>query len=147
MLISRSEPAPNFARMRVAGQLALLDWEALRLQPQETTELLRGLDPAFPLGQAAQLHQQCAGWTAGLILLHENGHSATPTQAVFDARSAQQMFDYFEAEVFARRQPAVQDMLMLTALFTSFSSARAERISGTARATAWLDDLVSSHPV
>lgn len=148
VLISRSDPAPNFARMRVSGQLAVLDWDALRLQPEESVQFVRCLNDkntVFPLDLAMRLHEQCAGWAAGLILLHEGVTDATPGQPVFDPTSAQQMFDYFAAEVFVRRSPVVKEMLMLTALFPSFSSAMAERISGTARAAAWLDDLVQSH--
>ena len=147
VLISRSSPAPNFARLRISQQLAVLDWDGLRLQPQETLQFLERLDnsKAFSPELATRLHQQCAGWAAGLILLHEGVSAATPLQPVFDPASAQQMFDYFVAEVFARRQPAVQELLMLTALFPSFTAAMAGGISGNTKVTAWLDDLVRSN--
>ena len=148
VLISRSNPAPNFARMRVSGQLTELDWDALRLRLEESVQFVRCLDnrgTALPMEQLMLLHEQCEGWTAGLILLLEGVTAHTPVQRVFDPATAQSMFDYFAAEVFARRSPAVKELLMLTALFPSFTATMAERISGTARAATWLDDLVCSH--
>ncbi len=147
VLISRNTPAPNFARMRVYGQLTELDWDALRLRPEESMQFLESLDngAAFSLELATRLHEQCAGWTAGLILLRENGAAAPAPQQVSDPSSAQNMFDYFASEVFARRSPAVKEMLMLTALFPSFSAAMAGHISANSKAAAWLDELVRSH--
>ncbi|MEW6684213.1 MAG: BTAD domain-containing putative transcriptional regulator [Nitrospirota bacterium] len=147
ILISRSEPAANFARMRVSGHLAVLDWDALRLRPEETRPFLERLDHrgALPVEVATRLHEQCAGWAAGLILLHEGVTKETPGHAVVDAASAQRTFDYFATEVFARRQPAVKELLMLTALFPSFTATMAARISGYRQADSWLNDLVQSH--
>ena len=147
VLISRSEPTANFARMRVSGHLTVLDWDALRLRPEEAMPFLERLDHRAALSSdvAAHLHEQCAGWAAGLILLHQGVTKAASGHAVFDAASAQHTFDYFATEVFARRPPAVQELLMLTALFPSFTGTMAERISGNAKAAVWLDDLVQSH--
>lgn len=147
VLISRSEPAANFVRMRVSGHLAVLDWDALRLRPEETLPFLERLDnrAALPSDLAARLHEQCAGWAAGLILVHEGVTKAAPGQAVVDAASAQHTFDYFATEIFARRQPAVQELLLLTALFPSFTATMAARISGYSQADFWLNDLVQSH--
>ncbi|MGO8756157.1 MAG: hypothetical protein ACLQHK_13110, partial [Gallionellaceae bacterium] len=148
ILISRSKPPPAFARMQVSGQLAQINWGALRLRPEESIQFARFLgrnNAALPLALAARLHDQCEGWMAGLILLFEGAQGATSAQQAFDPASAEIMFDYFAAEVLARRHPAVKDFLMQTALFPSFTAAMAERMSGNAQAAALLDDLVRSH--
>lgn len=148
ILISRSKPPPAFARMQVSGQLAQLNWGALQLRPEESIQFARFLgqnNAALPVALAPHLHDQCEGWIAGLILLFEGAQAATSAQQAFDPATAEIMFDYFAAEVFARRHPAVKEFLMQTALFPSFTAAMAERMSGNAQAAALLDDLVRSH--
>ncbi len=148
ILISRSKPPPAFARMQVSGQLAQVNWDALRLRPEESIQFARFLgqnNAALPLALAARLHDQCEGWVAGLILLIEGAQAATSAQQAFDPATAEIMFDYFAAEVFAHRHPAVKKLLMQTALFPSFTAAMAECMSGNGHAAALLDDLVRSH--
>ncbi|MBI4714693.1 MAG: AAA family ATPase, partial [Nitrospirae bacterium] len=148
ILISRNKPPPAFARMHVSGRLAQLDWDALRLRRVESAQFARFLGrgaAALPTATSAHLHEQCEGWIAGLILLIEGAQTATSARHAFDSATAQNLFDYFAAEVFARRHPAVKEFLMQTALFPGFTAAMAERMSGNPRAAAWLDDLVRSH--
>lgn len=148
ILISRCKPPPVFARMQMSKQISELDWEALRLRREESVQFVRFLghdDSARTIPPASRLHEQCEGWMAGLILLLQGAKGTTSARNVLDPATAQSLFDYFAAEVFARRPPAVREFLMLTALFPGFTSGMAERMCGHAHAVVWLNDLVRSH--
>jgi len=148
ILISRSQPPPAFARMQVSGQLVQLDWNTLRLRPEEFIQFARFLgenDTRLSVAKAARLYDQCEGWIAGLILLLQGAETATSPQEGFDPATAQIMFDYFAAEVFARCNPAVKELLMQTALFSSFTPPMAASLSGNPRAATVLNDLVRRH--
>ena len=148
ILISRSQPPAAFARLQVSGQLAQLDWDALRLRLDESVQFTRFRgenDATLPVAKAARLHDQCEGWMAGLILLLEGAGAATSPQGAFDPSTAQVMFDYFAAEVFARCAQPVKELLLQTALLPGFSASMAGDLSGNPRAAAVLDDLVRRH--
>jgi LuxR family transcriptional regulator, maltose regulon positive regulatory protein len=145
VLISRAEPPEAYARMRVNRQLAQPDWQLLRLTETESRALVRLLGQVSADPQIESLHRRCEGWLAGLILLLEgSGGGTEPAQARRTA-GTQTLFDYFAAEVFARRPSEVREFLMLTALFPSFTADMAQALTGNARAHVLLNDLVRQH--
>lgn len=148
VLISRSDPPAAFARLRANRTLACLSWSDLKLREEESTALASWLtrDGARHTAiETARLHAECDGWIAGLILLLEGAHARGGSDAKLDPLSAQPLFDYFAAEVFEHRPADVQEFLLFTALFPSFTAEMAQRLTGTARARALLDDLVRHH--
>jgi LuxR family maltose regulon positive regulatory protein len=148
VFISRSDPPAAFARMRVNRTLAFLSWNDLKLRQEESAALAGWLTRDNTRGAAIEterLHSECDGWIAGLILLLEGARARGNIDAKVDPLSAQPLFDYFAAEVFAHRPAVVQQFLMLTALFPGFTAEMAQRLTGEARARALLDDLVRHH--
>ncbi|WP_290653577.1 BTAD domain-containing putative transcriptional regulator [Aquisalimonas sp.] len=143
LLISRTPPPPAYARLSASRTLARLEWDMLRLTEEEAEGIasLRAHATSTPI---KQLHQKTDGWVAGLILLLECGETTTEGVS-FDETSPQTLFDYFAAEVFTRRNPAIKAFLMRTALFQSFTVAMAERLAGEPEAGAILADFVRQH--
>lgn len=149
ILISRAASPEAFARSRLEKRFTLLDWKTLRLDENEAIEFIRFLHRegrrALSDGEIRRSYRQCDGWIAGLLLLQEGAGPEGLGVEPLDPAIAQNLFDYFAAEVFARRHPAVKELLMQTALFPSFTTAMAERLTGNSRARTLLNDLVRQH--
>lgn len=147
IFISRSDPPDALARLRMNGRLAYLDWQALKLREEESRALVRLMTSDTELrsvAHSARLHRECDGWVAGLILLLENaGRGGKRGKA--SAGSAQPLFDYFAAEIFAHRPEAVREFLLLTAMFPAFTPVMAERLTGQSRVRGLLEEMVSQH--
>ena len=149
ILISRADPAEVFARASLSRTLARVSWPELRLREEEAGELAHLLksdrkERVNP-GLVAQLCQQCEGWMAGLILLLQGAHAGAAGSETLHGDGAQVLFDYFAAEVFARRPERTRLFLLQTALLPSFTVDMAERLTGHAGTRALLTDLVRQH--
>lgn len=116
---SRRPPPPAFARGVAHGEIAILDFDALRLRLDESRGILRALRrrKSVPETLARTLHDRSGGWAAGLTLLASaTGSDRGPSPDVFDGITRQRLFDYFATEVFAALRPEHQELAMLTAL-------------------------------
>lgn len=150
VVVSRIGPPETLARLRLNRQLALLDWNALRLSERESIGLAEFL--AARAGrkasrqQAVALHRQCDGWLAGLLLtLPADAPTTAPTSPT-DAVAVQRLFDYFAGEIFDRRAAEFRDFLLRTALLPhSFDAAMAKELTGEERAETLLTELVREH--
>ncbi|HKK91219.1 MAG TPA: hypothetical protein VJ936_07455, partial [Desulfobacteraceae bacterium] len=69
-ILSRTEPPPILARAMASNLLSEIGWPALRLQPQETRDIVRLLSRNPPSETVIDsLHEKVDGWLAGLLLL------------------------------------------------------------------------------
>ena len=143
IVLSRTEPPATYARLRLNGQLALLDAQELDLTRDEALAIAaaRGsaTGAAVDATQIDRLLEQTHGWLAGFILLLADGReSALPRPA---AKTQQLLFDYFAIELFARFSPSAQSALMRSALLPSMTVASAEQICGDTAIGTLLADL------
>jgi LuxR family maltose regulon positive regulatory protein len=69
VVASRSLPRTALERMRLAGELAQVDANDLRLTADETAELARGLEVVVSSRALADLDARAEGWAAGVQLL------------------------------------------------------------------------------
>jgi LuxR family maltose regulon positive regulatory protein len=149
LLVSRASPPETLARLRLNERLAVLEAEALRLSEQEAiglAEFLAGrARRKSSAAHAIELHRQCDGWLAGMLLMHDGATVAEAPAAPKDAATAQRVFDYFAGEIFNRRAPEIREFLMRTALFPTFTAAMAQDLSGYLRVTPLLSELVREH--
>jgi LuxR family transcriptional regulator, maltose regulon positive regulatory protein len=149
LLVSRASPPEALARLRLNERLAVLDAEELRLSEQESiglAEFLAGrARRKSSAAHAIELHRQCDGWLAGMLLMHDGATAAHAPPAPKDAVTAQRVFDYFAGEIFNRRQAEVREFLMRTALFPTFTAAMAHDLSDYLLATPLLSELVREH--
>lgn len=130
VLSSREMPPLSLARWRAADEVAEFGHEALRFTAEESAALLEveGLQP----GDAATLHQNTAGWPAGLRLSlvamksRPGGKRGTLTDRY--------LFDYLASEVLDSLPLPLHDFLMRTSVLPELSAARAAAVSGDGRA-------------
>ena len=132
IVLSRSDPPPAYARLRLHQGLGVVDGRELNLTPDEA-HALAALNPGEPRGRAAvdALLQQTQGWLAGFTLLLADTAPSDPRPSL-PGPSQQLLFDYFAIELFGQIDPALQDALLRTALLPAMTAAQAQQICGHA---------------
>ena len=132
LVLSRTEPPPLFARLRLHEGLALLEGRELKLTQEEGRSLAaaRMLPAACmpDLQQVDRLVAETDGWLAGFTLLLTEG--SDPGQPSVRAQNQQLLFDYFATELFERFEGSLQDALLRTALLPTMTMAHAEQMAG-----------------
>lgn len=140
-ILSRTAPPPAFARLRLHGDLAVLNAGELSLTPDEAVAfgVQRTGGEADPerIGRALR---ETGGWIAGfkLLLADWGAESSEPAEP---GGSRQLAFDYFAGELFVHLPQTVQETLLRTALLPVMSEAQAERLTEDPGIGALLADL------
>lgn len=146
-VLSRTEPPPTYARLRLNARLALLDGQELNLTRDEAVTLAIGQkrDSLPPLTerdstQIDSLLLETKGWFAGFALLLAESSPLDPKREPH-GKSQQLLFDYFATELFGHIEPLMQDALLRTGLLPTMTATHAARISGNAGVGRILADL------
>lgn len=147
--ISRADPPPAFARLRVNRRITLVGADALALSADECIKLARHLGYRVPDEVVIRLHGKTAGWAAGLVLLLERACNAPASVCLSDAgdhsAGTQLLFDYFAGEILADSAPEVRDVLLKTAFLSRASVTAAQSVTGIVRAGDILQDFAQRH--
>ncbi len=143
IVVSRSDPPPEFARLVASRRIARVDEAALRCTPQEALAILGGKLPSPDDLQRIQRHSE--GWVAALVLLREHlsRHGAALDETLGEGKDA--IFQYFAGEIFNGAQPANQRVLMLTSIPPSITPAEAIALTGHDDAPRLLEYLYRRH--
>jgi ATP/maltotriose-dependent transcriptional regulator MalT/DNA-binding SARP family transcriptional activator len=144
VILSRAPPPPAFIRMRANRELEVLDWDALRLNREESDAIVHSHLGEVDLVLLDVLYERTGGWAAALILALEQGHvpGADPPAAGI---APQLLFDYLAGEVVSNFEPEVRELLTRTACVEEMSVELAAALSGDARAGELLDGLHRRH--
>lgn len=125
ILLSRNLPPPFLTRWTARRQMFQLDQESLRFSVEEVqalfTEVLR---VAITRDQAMTLHRMTEGWVTGLVLMKDRidkRPGSIVSEPIPPSPSGTPLTDYFYHEVYRRIDPAVQDLMIRSSLFDSFS--------------------------
>lgn len=113
--ISRTEPPVALSRLRAHGRLAILDWEALRLNREEVRSIAAS-EHNLDSTSLDSLHERCGGWVAGLRLLLQRTDALDKQLPTSPESRLEIVFDYFAAEVFARLPPETREFLLQTSV-------------------------------
>lgn len=144
IVLSRADPPPAFADALVNQTISLVSWEELRLTPEETTAiaLSRGVTDSNLL---RTLHEQSAGWIAGVTLMLERLRHGGSLEALQRAEALDTVFDYFAGLIFDNASEEMCDVLMKTAFLPRVSAALAEAVTGKTGAIRLLEELHRRH--
>jgi LuxR family maltose regulon positive regulatory protein len=144
LIISRTEPPSQLARLIASDRLHVMDWESLRLTVEETRSItfLR-----HPIDEATvrELHRQSSGWAAGLTLMLERLKRSGVAPESVEAETREATFNYFAGEIFDKAEPQAQQILISTALLPRVTVSMAEKISLQPDAGKLLDQLYRRH--
>jgi ATP/maltotriose-dependent transcriptional regulator MalT/DNA-binding SARP family transcriptional activator len=143
VILSRIEPPPTIARLRLCDHVMLIDWSAIRFTPEEmmaVLELRLGTNP-LRANIVQNVYERTQGWVAGLVLMleqHDTCNVFDSSQATSDKRL---LFDYFTSEIFTKIPKQTRDFLLKTALLPKTTAAMATELTGHPNAKALLTEL------
>jgi ATP/maltotriose-dependent transcriptional regulator MalT/DNA-binding SARP family transcriptional activator len=143
VVVSRTDPPPEFARLLASRRIARIDEAELRCTPKEATAILGDA----PLGKEAleRIQRQSDGWVAALVLLREHlsRRGTTLDQSLVEGKET--IFRYFVGEIFAGARPENRRILMLSAIPPSISATDAVTLTGDEDAPRLLEYLSRRH--
>ena len=141
IVISRSEPPRELARMRANQRIELIGWSDLRLSPKELQNMARKRGQALDDAACQSLFQRTQGWAAGAVLMLEHA-KVTGTEAEPPSDNTPQVvFDYVAGEIFDKFEDTSQKFLLSTACLSQMTPDMAEKISGYSKAGPLLANL------
>lgn len=145
IVVSRTDPPPEFARLAAGQRIARLDAAALRCTAEEAGAILAAAD--IPAAQVERVQRQADGWVAALVLWREHLHGVPggDVDEVLLGSGRDAVFAYFAGEIFSRAAPAERRLLMLTAIAPSVTAAEARALTGEAGAPRLLESLYRRH--
>lgn len=146
IFISRSEPPPEFARLRASSQLNFIGWDELRFNLEESERFAEVKNPKrLPDVALKQIVEKTEGWAAGLVLMLEG--AGAKTQAPNSSAKLAQgvVFDYFAGEVFDKLDSETRNFLLMTAFLPKITIGMAVKLTGMDNADRILAALNRSH--
>jgi LuxR family maltose regulon positive regulatory protein len=143
LVLSRSDPPPEFARLVASGRIARIDEAELRCTDKEAEAILG--NQRLGGHDLQRIHRQSDGWVAALVLLreHMSRRGATLDESLGEGKDA--IFEYFAGEIFSGARPENQRVLMLTAIPPSITPSEAVALTGNDEAPRLLEYLYRHH--
>lgn len=144
VLLTRSDPPLELARLRVAGQLAEVRLEQLRFSVQEAAAFLKkAAGVQLTEGDVSTLNTRTEGWIAGLQMaaISLRGRADASAFVAAFAGSHRFVFDYLLEQVLNRQTPEVREFLLKTSVLERFSAPLCAAVAETESARGLLDTL------
>jgi ATP/maltotriose-dependent transcriptional regulator MalT/DNA-binding SARP family transcriptional activator len=143
VVVSRSDPPPEFARLAAGGRIARVDEAQLRCTEDEAEAILG--DQRFDRQHLSRIYRQSDGWVAALVLLREHfrRRNAVLDESLGEGKDA--IFQYFASEIFSGARPRNQRVLMLSAISPSITPQEAIALTGNEDAPRLLEYLYRHH--
>ncbi|HVJ20082.1 MAG TPA: BTAD domain-containing putative transcriptional regulator [Polyangiaceae bacterium] len=142
LVLSRSEPPPELARLQTERGMVQLSWPELRLTAGETKTIASRWRST---SLASKLHQATGGWAAGLELMLQRARLSPGQLQRPRLADEQAVFDYFAAEIFSRTDPRTQRVLLTSALLPEMPEHALARLTGITEAAELLARLGRTH--
>ena len=140
IVISRRDPPDCYARLIANENVSLIEWEELRLSPQEAYAI-SAKRTALTQQDFDTLYRASDGWAAGLTLMLERLKRNGIVPEAIGAETREAVFNYFAGVIFDRLPPETQHVCMTTALLPQITARGAELVSGEPQASRLLEKL------
>jgi LuxR family maltose regulon positive regulatory protein len=134
VILSRSDPPLELARLRVARQLIEVRMDQLRFSEQEASEFLKmATGMVLTDSEVALLNERTEGWIAGLQMaaISLRGREDVEKFVTAFAGSHRFVFDYLLEQVLNRQSPELRDFLLKTSVLERFSAPLCASVTGT----------------
>ncbi|MBK7955890.1 MAG: hypothetical protein IPK02_19200 [Candidatus Accumulibacter sp.] len=144
ILVSRTRPPGEFARLLANGDLAVLGADELLLTEDESMAVQQLGAPTVRGRSAVQmreLHQVTGGWAAGLKLLLRLDNPDSPAAASGRVASDAAVFDYLAAEVLDRQSEDIRSFLLKVAHLPHMTPTTAGILGDSAEAARILEAM------
>lgn len=144
-VISRNEPPQPYTRLIANRIIKLLDWEDIRLTPDESQGVLRLLAPNVDRKASVQLTDYCGGWAAGLVLVAAKLRNGATINSMENPESIENVFSYFTKQVFEKLDEEDRFVLARLSFLPSVSESMAVPLGGRSNALEILERLYRQH--
>ncbi len=135
VVISRTDPPPQFAALQAGNTLQIIGWNALRLMPEESQGIVRlGQGKKHPVEAVRRMHEKTQGWAAGLILMAKSTNLEEHVLALPGQSTPEGIFDYFASELFDAADGQLKDFLLKTAVLPQITIRIAEKLTADRQA-------------
>ncbi len=134
IVLTRSDPPIELARLRVAGQLVELRMDNLRFSAQEAGAFLeQSAGMKIAPDDVTLLNSRGEGWVAGLQMAAISLRGAEDPSAFVAAfaGSHRYVFDYLIEQVLERQTPDVREFLLRTSILERLSASLCDVVAGT----------------
>lgn len=138
--ISRRDPPDCYARLIANENVSFIQWEELRLTPQEA-HAISARRKVLADEEFGALYRASDGWAAGLTLMLERLMASGIVPQAIEAESREGVFNYFASVIFDRLPAETQQVTLTTALLPQITARSAELISGSPHAAHILEQL------
>ncbi|MGE5794696.1 MAG: BTAD domain-containing putative transcriptional regulator [Bacteroidota bacterium] len=133
IVISRTEPPPEFARLVANQTITRIGAEELRFTRDEAARLL-ATDGELPADALDAVYRRSDGWAAGLILMREHATRAAARPDDGGRATPEGVFAYFAGEIVSRIPEENQRVLVQCALPPRITRSAAVALTGEADA-------------
>jgi LuxR family maltose regulon positive regulatory protein len=139
IILTRSDPPLELARLRVADHLVEVRMEQLRFSAQEAAAFLqKSAGVQLAETDVVALNERTEGWIAGLQMaaISLRGRADAAAFVAAFAGSHRYVFDYLLEQVLNRQTPEVREFLLQTSMLERLSAPLCEAVTetgGTAR--------------
>jgi len=145
VVLSRSEPPPQLARLQANQCLASIGFDDLRFTLPESCELVFNRLPVMDQERIRLMYEKTRGWAAGMVLMIERiMQGGGESDQVVDM-AGERIFDYFANEIFNGTEDDIRDFLLKSALLPTISVPQAKQLTGCADAGRILSALNGRH--
>jgi LuxR family maltose regulon positive regulatory protein len=145
IILTRSDPPFELARLRVAGQLLELRMDQLRFSEAEAAEFLTkasGMD--LPGSEISALNARTEGWVAGLQMaaISMRGRADVASFVTAFTASNRYVFDYLLEQVLNHQPREVREFLLKTSVLERFSGPVCDAVAGTGNTARGMFDFL-----
>jgi LuxR family transcriptional regulator, maltose regulon positive regulatory protein len=134
VILTRSDPPMELARLRVAGQMVEVRMDALRFSEEEATKfLLMATGMKLSEKDVALLNERTEGWIAGLQMaaISLRGREDPAAFVAAFAGSHRYIFDYLLEQVLNRQPLEVKEFLLQTSVLEKLSAPLCDAVAAT----------------
>ncbi len=144
-ILSRSEPPPQFARMRANNRVNVIGWEDLRLSLDEFREIVRMNNVSASDRAISRLHEKTEGWASGIVLMMECARRRRVDCEMLSDLTLPEVFDYFSNDILKKIDEETRGFLLKTAFLPSFTANNAKRLTGLKNSERILSELYGNN--
>jgi LuxR family transcriptional regulator, maltose regulon positive regulatory protein len=144
VILTRSDPPLELARLRVHGQLTEIRMSQLRFSAEEAAIFVqKSAGVRLSENEAAALNGRTEGWIAGLQMaaISLRGRSDAKDFVAAFAGSHRFVFDYLLEQVLSRQTPEIREFLLKTSVLERFCAPLCAAVAETESAQRFLDIL------
>lgn len=144
---SRNDLPAQLMPLHLQGNIGLLTWGDLRFDLAETRKIASQASQLQTLddNQLQKLHDQTAGWAAGLRMLLEHSRQYGHVSENIPSQDHAALFSFLAVEVFSQLPVATQNILLSTSFLPSVTQQGAEVLSRDRLSWQSLSELSMRH--